>query len=687
MTARGAGAGAGDAVRIVGIGAGPAGLMVLERVLANHARDYPELRLDIRLVDPHEPGGGRIWRRTQSPLLKLNTMLRDDAVFTDASCEIDGPIAPGPSLAEWIAEVRAGRIDRPAWWDDLLERELREVTDESFPTRRLNSAYLSWAYREIIARAAPTATVQWVRDRVIAVEEPESRPGAAAGPHLVRLESGASLEADLVLHAIGHNGSEPSQQSQKLADFARRRGLSYVPPAFTADVDLDWIVPSTDVIVRGMGLAAIDLVVLLTEGRGGAFVRTGERLRYLPSGREPVLHLGSRRGVPYRSEVTTQQLGDPTQLEYVGDAFHERVAAARAPLDFGADVWPLVAAELLTGYYRELFTGHPEQVQGGWDDFAPRLRTVLSQSGGHASRELAELIASRVPNPVDRFDLASFDRPLQFSPSESGASTAHLIDDDALLQRRVREHIEVDLRLRTTPRHSATQGLFMAALHTYMSLAEVPRERWNARSITQDLPRRWMLYFSYLASGPPGHRLEELVALSEAGLVRFLGGDVELELDERHGVFRASGRAEVGGRAARSTASAETLIDAWLPEATAASSDNPLLRQLVSSGQAHEISVIDDSGDAGEVFAGSTGQLAVAADGRLAGSTRQFALGAFTSTPTGGAFARPGLNSLPFRVSDRVARGLLEAASQLAEESESWASVTASITVSCAMLQ
>src|SRR5690606_32150404 len=45
------------AVRVVGIGAGPAGIMVLERLLANHARDTPELRLEITLVDPHEPGG------------------------------------------------------------------------------------------------------------------------------------------------------------------------------------------------------------------------------------------------------------------------------------------------------------------------------------------------------------------------------------------------------------------------------------------------------------------------------------------------------------------------------------------------------------------------------------------------------------------------------------------------------
>lgn len=694
-------------VRIVGIGAGPAGVMVLERLLANHARDTPQLRLEITLVDPHEPGGGRIWRRNQSPLLKLNTMLRDDAVFTDASCEIDGPIVPGPSLLEWVEAVRGGSIARPDWWDDLLERELQTVTDTSFPTRRLNSAYLAWAYREIVSRAADTATVSWLRDRVIAVEESDAGGGSASAPHRVRLASGEALAADVVLHTIGHNGTEPSSASQVLADFAKRQGLAYVPPAFTADVELDWIKPGTDVIVRGMGLAAVDLVVLLTEGRGGVFERvdaagnslaadgTGT-LRYRPSGREPVLHLGSRRGVPYRSKVTSELRGDAPRLDYVGAAFHERVAASRVPLDFAAEVWPLIAAELLTGYYRELFTGHPARVRGGWTEFSASLRVILERPDGFASQELAVLIAEHVPEPLDRFDLASFDRPLRFaegSPASGpwvGAvgnktttepastpvgSEAH---DDAVLQHRVREHITRDLTLRTTPAHSATQGLFMAALYAYMSIAEIAPERWNARSRTRELPRRWLSYFSYLASGPPGHRLEELVALSEAGVVHFLGGDVELVLDETRGAFRASGSAvarlgeatgvslaaatDQSAGTVRAAAEAPILIDAWLPEAMAARSDNELLRQLVATGQACEVVAADDG------FAGSTGQIAVEGDGRLPDASRQFALGAFTATPTGGAFTRPGLNSLSFRSSDRVGRAVLAAAVQLAQD-------------------
>lgn len=642
----------GSPVRIVCIGAGPAAVMILERIVAIHARDTPELRLDIALVDPHEPGGGRIWRREQSPLLKLNSMMRDVAVFTDASCELFGPVEPGPSLWEWVEQVRAGGIARPEWWDELLEREVASATEESFPTRRLNNAYMGWAYGEILDRAAPALRAEWLRDTAIAVE--------TAGPgHEVRLASGGSLDADIVVHAVGHNGSDPSGESVALADFAERHGLAYVPPAFTADLDYDWLPAGADVIVRGMGLAAVDLVVMLTEGRGGRHeTRPDGTLRYIPSGREPILHLGSRRGVPYRSKITSRLVGDPVELEYLGPDFHERIADARGSLDFERDVWPLVVAELTTGFYRELFTGHPERVAGGWDEFSAELREVLARPQGFRSPEFAALVRRFVPDPEDRFDIDSFDRPL--AGNAPAPDTAPL--DAEAVQREVREHIARDLRDRTTQERSATQGLFMTMLFSYLSIAEVRPEAWNARTRTRTLPGRWLTFFSYLASGPPGHRLEEFLALSEAGVLRFLGGDLELEADEETGRFVATGRVATSEGHARNRVAGELLIDAWLPAATAATSDNPLLRQLITGGHARELAVSDDE------HSGSTGEIVVEPGGRLPDAHRQFALGPFTSTPTNGAFTRPGLNSLPFRRHDRFAREVLdEARAVLAE--------------------
>jgi len=645
-------------VGIVCIGAGPAAAMLLERIIANHARDWAGLRIDIHLVDPHRPGGGRIWRRDQSPLLKLNSMLEDVAFFTDASCTIEGPVAPGPSLAEWVAGVRDGLFERPEWTDALLDAELDAIGPQDFPTRRLNNAYLSWAFEETLRRAASTdgdnVTVAYHRDIATMVEDGED------GRHVVTLGSEPDIHADLVIYALGHSGTDPSPESRVLADFAERHGLDYISPAFTADVDLDGIVPGTDVIVRGMGLAAIDLTVLLTEGRGGRFRRNEQGgLDYLPSGREPRLYLGSRRGVPYRSKITSRVVGAPVALEYLGADFRERVAARVAPLDFERDVRPLIGAELVTGYYRELFTGHPDRVERAWAEVAPRLRSIIDEHGAE-SVQLAEFLADIVPDPDDRFDLASFYRPLEFPPPGSADEER----EDETVHDRVLGHIATDLRQRTRQEHSATMALFMTALHAFMAIAEIAPERWNARSRIHSLPRTWFGMFSYLASGPPGHRLEELIALAQAGVVRFIGGDIELVTRDTDGLFRASGTAvgrdsASGIRTSRASVTASVLIDAWLPDARAAHSDNVLLRNLVASGRMQELAIQDTDGRV------ATGEIEVGAAGLLPNSDTEFAIGPFVAGPTGGAFTRPGLDSLPFRVHDRCARAVLRSAAHL----------------------
>lgn len=97
--------------------------------------------------------------------------------------------------------------------------------------------------------------------------------------------------------------------------FAARHRLTYLPPAFTADSDLSALGPGEPVLVRGFGLAFIDLMVLLTEGRGGTYTTGADgRPTYRPSGREPVLHVGSRRGVPYHSKIGYELSGEQPPL-------------------------------------------------------------------------------------------------------------------------------------------------------------------------------------------------------------------------------------------------------------------------------------------------------------------------------------------------------------------------------------
>ncbi len=127
----------------------------------------------------------------------------------------------------------------------------------------------------------------------------------------------------------------PTRPPDELALAARAAasGLRYLPPEQTTDSDLSVLAPGETVLVRGMGLAFIDLIVLLFEGRGGRFEPdgsgpAGDGLRYVPSGAEPRLVVGSPRGAPYHSKT------------------HYQLRAGRPPLPrfFGPDaVDPLIA--------------------------------------------------------------------------------------------------------------------------------------------------------------------------------------------------------------------------------------------------------------------------------------------------------------------------------------------------------
>ena len=628
-------------IQLAVIGAGPRGVGFLERLAANLPELAQGTAVVVHLIDPHPPGAGRIWRHAQSPLLKLNSMARDVTMFTDDSSAIAGPVWHGPSLIEWAELVRQGEIAL-ALDDGVVRHEIEHLAGDSFPTRRLQSAYLDWFYRRAVA--ALPATVEVHEARAVRVDD------AFDGTQTVVLDTGDSVDVDLVLYALGHTGSTPSPEHAALGAFAARHALLYVAPDFTADADTSGILPGEPVIVRGMGLAAVDLTVLLTEGRGGSFVSSSSlpgQLDYVPSGNEPVLFFGSRRGVPYHSKISSALAAPRPEPRFFSAEIARDLEASRDTLDFTRDVWPLIAAELHWGYYHELFVGHPDRVRITWEAFAPFLERYRFDSP-----RLRAAVAAAVPNPVDRFDIDSFDRPLDGVRSDSR--------DD--LQERVRYYIGLDLHARSAPEHSATLGLFTSLLYALFDLGSiVDSPKWTARSLAVDLRHRWQNFFSFVASGPPAHRLDELLALSRAGVVQFLGPDLSVRADDA-GFFAASSPIVDGEVHARA------LVDARLPDASVATTDSSVLRSLVESGAGREQLVADAD------FAGSTGKLLVRqGDARVIGADgqphpRRFAIGPYTSAPFVGAFSRPGTNAVSFRENDRVARAMLTLAAELTSD-------------------
>ncbi|MEU5583142.1 FAD/NAD(P)-binding protein [Streptomyces huasconensis] len=574
---------------LVIVGAGPRGTGVLERLAANAPELYAGPGLDIHLVDPYPPGGGRVWRHDQSPLLWMNSQAKDVTMFTDETVEVTGPVLPGPSLDAWAG-----------------------LDGRAFAGRREQSRYLRWVYEKAVAALPPGTVVHHHRRRAVRVTGPRG------GRQAVWLEGvTAPLAADAVLLAQGHLDAEPNDTQRELASYAERHGLVHLPPDFTADADLTSLAPGEPVLVRGFGLAFVDLMVLLTEGRGGRYEGRAQDT-YVPSGREPVLYVGSRRGVPYHSKIGYDWTGEPPALpRHLGPAQIDALLARPGGHDFRRDVWPLIERELGFAHYHRLFTAHPERTRMAWRDFDEKYEACAP-----GSPERDALIASAVPDPADRLDLAALDRPLSGVRHTSYEA----------LQEGLRGHIARDLARRHDPAHSPDLAVFLGLLSVYGQLTRLP-----------DVGTWWHGFFSLLASGPPGPRLRQLLALSRAGVVRFLGADVEVAADG--GVFRARSATLPGH-----VTEARALVEARLPQPTVARTRDPLLRALHAEGAA----------------ATEAGLLAVdPADGRVLDRAgvphpRRFALGPHTNARGAGAFTRPRTNSPSFRQNDATARALLD---------------------------
>lgn len=434
---------------VVVVGAGPRGTGFLERLAANAPELYGDRELDVHFVDPFPPGGGRIWREEQSPLLWMNSMAEDVTMFTDSSAQpLEGPVRTGPTLAEWAG-----------------------LDGQHFPGRRAQGAYLRWVYEQAVEALPSTVSVHEHRTRVLRISGPRE------GRQQVWLEGRTEpLLADLVVLTIGHLDAELDVEQTELADFADRHGLVHLPPDFTADSDLSALPAGEPVLVRGFGLAFIDLMVLLTEGRGGSYGADGE---YRPSGQEPVLYVGSRRGVPYHSKIGYTWRGErPPLPRFFGPEQVDELLARPAPLDFRRDVWPLIEKELGWAHYHQLFSAHPARTSVNWPDFEEKYTAA-----DPGSPELDALVAASVPDPADRLDLDAFDHPLQGVRYPSY---------DAL-QDGLRGYITADLDRRHDPAHSQDLAVFLAVLSVYGQIIRLG-----------DIGTWWHGFFSYLASGPPG---------------------------------------------------------------------------------------------------------------------------------------------------------------------------------------
>ncbi|MFG2951509.1 FAD/NAD(P)-binding protein [Streptomyces adustus] len=680
-----------DGTTLCVIGAGPRGLSVVERVCANAA--VTGQRTVLHLVDPYLRLGSRVWRVNQPPMLLMNTVASQVTMFTDESVTCEGPVSRGPSLYEWAKLLE--RLEPFVPYPPHVYEEAARLGPDSYPTRALYGRYLGWVFDRLVRTVPEHIAIEPHGTPAVAVRD------EAGGTQTVTLANGTRLtDLDAVVLALGHVDMPLTGPEQELDAFAARHGLGYIPPGNPSEAPLDRIAPGERVALRGMGLNFFDHMALLTTGRGGSFVRERGTLRYRPSGDEPVLVAGSRRGVPYHARGENQKgaTGRHHPL-FLTEQVIARLRARRAagePVEFARDVWPLVDLEVRAVYYHALiaqergrydadvFLGEYVAAVGADGAADPGGRTafgaalaglsdaggvkdpgavtdpggfaaVAAKAGGGEAGSEAERRLLRRFGVADawRWDWERVSRP--YGDREFA--------DPADFHDWLLGHLREDVR---EAHRGNVRGPLKAALDVMRDLRNEVRLVVDHSGITggsyrKDLESWYTPLNAYVSIGPPLARIEEMAALIEAGVLHVVGPGMTVSPSAEGKAFVVS-----SPRVPGSEQEVSTLVEARLPQVDVRTTGDPLLRDLMTQGAARAYAIAGRTRD-GDSH--RTGGLAVTQKPyRLvewSGTVhpRRFAFGIPTESVHWATAAgiRPGSDSVILGDADAIARACLAA--------------------------
>ncbi|MFE6736668.1 FAD/NAD(P)-binding protein [Microbacterium sp. NPDC057650] len=569
-----------EAVDVVIVGGGPRAVATVERLDAR-ARAADAAPLTVVVIDAVEVGAGATWRTDQTAQFLNNTTSDATTIHPDSSTPIDGPLGDGPTFVDWAREVSVSGAHEVAW----VVAEAQRITPGSFPTRRLQGVY----YNDQLARSAERGGVGLTR--VLGAVVDLENDGDA---RVVRLADGREFRAGAVVLAQGMVQAEASSSVRAFADDAARLGLLYIDPGMPAEKPWHLVPSGEPVIAQGLGANFFDVVAELTAGRGGRFEPVADdprgRLRYVPSGAEPIVHAASSRGVPYRSKG---DFGDGPMVKYApsiatGEWFDRVQAAPESSVDFAAEVWPTIAAELGFAWLQAVEARHPGAVLGGLDGARDALilaaaadaASVGERAWAAAVPHTDAALAALVAEPVLRFRIEELRRPTLGRATRHGEWDAH-----------VSRLVEDELDSLADPAGSPRQAvnLAMGALRGRASRLAV-QGVLTARSQVRDIQGWFNADGLFLASGPPASRVREVLALIEAGVVRLIGPETWITVDEESGAFRA--RSAITGR----DVTARSLIETRMSKGKVPNTSDPLLRSLLDRGDARIHTLRDASG-------------------------------------------------------------------------------------------
>lgn len=537
-------------MNIVLVGAGPRNLSLVERLMA-HAKSTTE-PVDITLYDPF-PIGGRVWNPDQDPTFLMNTVTQQLTLFTDPSVPNHASTALyGPNFYEWSVKfgkeyVKMHDFKNEAYFLD----ELTRINPNRFTSRALFGVYGQWFFEHLGAHVPANVTLSYERRSVTDVVKQDNQ-------YTVTIDGTDTIIADQVVMALGHVDNSLNDEEQAFADAAAgNANMLYVAPTHPSEADLDAVPAREKVVLRGLGLSFFDYIAKLTISRGGRFARDNNGVMYyLPSGKEPHMIAGSRKGLPMHARGVNQKVA----------------AEGYQPLFFTSENLDKLAEK--------------SNGQVTYDEFFTLLRKELEYK--HYQNTINDFGVTWPFNAAEYMDALAASDDLNETARKYGISEEYIMDWDRILNPVDDVPTEVEysdfmMNYLTWDINDANQGNndapYAGAFDMLRDVRGIIRHYLDAGYLSSDEYAKFLSKFnpfnSLISVGPPVLRVEQMRALIEAGVLEVAGPGLAVSVRDDHYVATDN---------RGNTWTVNNLVEARLFPVSLAASTNPLVANLRDRG-------------------------------------------------------------------------------------------------------
>jgi len=537
-------------MNIVLVGAGPRNLSLVERLMA-HAKSTTE-PVDITLYDPF-PIGGRVWNPDQDPTFLMNTVTQQLTLFTDPSVPNHASTALyGPNFYEWSVTfgkeyVKMHDFKNEAYFLD----ELTRINPNRFTSRALFGVYGQWFFEHLGAHVPANVTLSYERRSVTDVVKQDNQ-------YTVTIDGTGTIIADQVVMALGHVDNSLNDEEQAFADAAAgNANMLYVAPTHPSEADLDAVPAREKVVLRGLGLSFFDYIAKLTISRGGRFARDNNGVMYyLPSGKEPHMIAGSRKGLPMHARGVNQKVA----------------AEGYQPLFFTSENLDKLSEK--------------SNGQVTYDEFFTLLRKELEYK--HYQNTINDFGVTWPFNAAEFMDALAASDDLNETARKYGISEEYIMDWDRILNPVDDVPAEVEysdfmMNYLTWDINDANQGNndapYAGAFDMLRDVRGIIRHYLDAGYLSSDEYAKFLSKFnpfnSLISVGPPVLRVEQMRALIEAGVLEVAGPGLAVSVRDDHYVATDN---------RGNTWTVNNLVEARLFPVSLAASTNPLVANLRDRG-------------------------------------------------------------------------------------------------------